>query len=128
MSRKRLILLAALAAVLLSLAALWQWHRHEGDAALSRGIAALGKGDARTARVELMNAIRAHPRSVAARIAQARALLDLGDGDGARAEIERARRLGGSMAATRHLMAEALLLQGDADRALQEAMSDDIPP
>lgn len=127
MSRKRLILFAGLTAVLLSLAALWQWDRHEGDAALSRGVAALGKGDARTARVELMNAIRAHPRSVAARIAQARALLDLGDGDGARVEIERARRLGGSMAATRHLMAEALLLQGDADGALQEAVSDDIP-
>lgn len=127
MSRKRLFLFAGLAAALLSLAALWQRHRDGADAALSRGIAALGKGDARTARVELMNAIRANPRSVAARIAQARALLDLGDGDGARAEVERARQLGGSVAATRHLMAEALLLQGDADAALREALSNDVP-
>ncbi|HKY80639.1 MAG TPA: tetratricopeptide repeat protein [Sphingobium sp.] len=128
MRRKRLFLFVAAAAALLSLTGLWQWHRGQGDAALSRGIAALAKGDARTARVELMNAVRAHPRSVAARIAQARALLDLSDGEGAQAEIERARKLGAADGATRHLMAEALLLQGYPDKALQEALSADVPP
>lgn len=129
MARRRLFLLAGIVAALLSLAAAWQWHRAraDGSAALARGIAALGQGDARTARVELMNAIKADPRSVAARIAQARALLDLRDGAGAQAEIQRARTLGGSAAATRHLLAEARLLQGDADGALREATAKDVP-
>ena len=127
MSRARFLLFTAIVAVLLSAAGLWQWHRGRADAALSRGVAALAKGDARTARVELMNAIRAHPRSVAARIAQARALLDLHDGESARVQIDRARQLSGEAAATRHLMAEAMLLQGDDDAALREARMADIP-
>ena len=127
MSRTRFLLFAAIVAVLLSAAGLWQWHRGRADAPLSRGVAALAKGDARTARVELMNAIRAHPRSVAARIAQARALLDLHDGEGARVQIDRARQLSGDAGATRHLMAEAMLLQGDADAALREARMADVP-
>ncbi|BAV64383.1 tetratricopeptide repeat protein [Sphingobium cloacae] len=129
MNRKRLFLLAGIAVLLLSVAALWQWRRHESDgtAPLSRGIAALVKGDARTARVELLNAIRADPASIPARIAQARALVDLGDGAGAQAEIERARVLGGKAGETRVLMAQALLLRGDADAALAEVESGDIP-
>lgn len=128
MTRKRLFLLLCVVALLLSLAGLWQWRQANGGGgtALSRGLAALNKGDARTARVELMNAIKADPRSIVARIAQAKAMIDLGDGEAARAEIERARQLGGSASATRHLMAQALLLQGDADGALAEAENADI--
>ena len=128
MSRSRFLLFAAIVVALLSAAGLWQWHRSRADAALSRGVLALAKGDARTARVELMNAIRAHPGSIAARIAQARALLDLNDGEGARVHIDHARKLSGDVGATRHLMAEALLLQGDADAALHEARMTDIAP
>ena len=129
MNRKRLFLLAGVAALLLSAAALWQWRLHEADgtAPLARGIAALVKGDARTARVELLNAIRADPRSIPARIAQARALVDLGDGGGAQGEIEKARALGGRPGDTRVLMAQALLLQGNADAALTEMEANDIP-
>lgn len=129
MSRGRFFLLAGVAAVLLALAGLWQWRTRENDgsAALARGVAALDAGDARTARVELMNAMRADPRSVAARMAQARALVELGDGAGARAEIEQARRLGAPIAETRVPMATALLLQRDADGALREARAGDVP-
>ena len=130
MNRKRLFLLVGIGALLLSAAALWQWRAHEADgtAPLARGIAALVKGDARTARVELLNAIRADPQSIPARIAQAQALVDLDDGNGAQAEIERARALGGRPGDMRVLMARALLLQGRADAALAEIEADDIPP
>ena len=69
MRRSRLILLAGLALLLLALAGLWQWRVHEADgsAALARGLAALDAGDARTARIELMNAIRGKPPSLPAR-------------------------------------------------------------
>ena len=96
MKRSRLFLFAVMALMLLGLAGLWQWRAHErdGSAALARGLAALDKGDARTARVELMNAIKGNARSVVARVAQARALVELGDGAGAQAEIDRARAMG----------------------------------
>ena len=103
MRRSRLLLIAGLAALLLALAGLWQWRAHErdGSAALARGLAALDAGDARTARVELMNAIKGAPRNMEARAAQARALAELGDGPGAQAEVERARALGQPAALTR---------------------------
>lgn len=130
MKRSRLFLLAGLAAFVLACIMLWQWRAGEanGGAALLRGQAALAKGDARTARVELMNAIKADPRSAAARSAQAQALVALGDGAGAQAATERARQLGASVAATRRMMAQALLLQGDDDGALREAGAKDVPP
>lgn len=128
MTRRRLFLFLGIAALLLAGAAAWQVHgdRRDGKAAYDRGIAALGRGDARTARIELLNAIRAEPRSIAVRLAQARALAGLEDGAGAQAEVERARALGASAAATRVLLAQALLLQGDADAALAQAMAEDV--
>ncbi len=130
MNRKRLILLIGMAALLLVAAGLWQWRAHEqdGSAPLARGIAALIAGKPRTARVELMNAIHADPRSIPAHIAQARALVDLEDRAGARAEVERARELGGRVGDTRVLMAQALLLQGDSAGALRELAHEDMPP
>lgn len=130
MSRKRIFLFAACALVLLTLAGLWQWRAEQksGRAAYERGVAALDAGDARTARVELMNAIRANPRDAAMRLAQARALILLEDGAGAQAEISRARLLGAAPGATRAMMAEALLLRGDARGALQEALAPDLVP
>ena len=129
MSRGRLILLAAAALLLLGGAAVWQRlaAERDGSAPLERGTAALMKGDMRTARVELMNAIKVDPRSVAARMAQARVLVALGDGAGAQAELVRVRQLGGSIGKTRAPMAQALLLQGDADAALRELRAGDIP-
>lgn len=128
MRRTRLFLLVGAALLLLALAGAWQWRVREGNgsAALARGLAALDKGDARTARIELMNAIKADPRSAAARIGHARALVKLGDGAGAQADIARGRKLGAAAGATRALMADALLLQGDSDGALREAQATDV--
>ena len=69
MSRTRILLIAGIVVLLLGVAGLWQWRAHErdGSAALTRGLAALDRGDARTARIELMNAIKGAPRSVVAR-------------------------------------------------------------
>lgn len=129
MSRTRILLIAGIVVLLLGVAGLWQWRAHErdGSAALTRGLAALDRGDARTARIELMNAIKGAPRSVVAREAQARALVELGDGAGAQAEAERARALGAPPSQTRAVMAQALLLQGDAAAALKEARAPDVP-
>ncbi|WP_420143731.1 tetratricopeptide repeat protein [Sphingobium sp.] len=129
MRRSSLILIAVIALLALGAAALIQWRAHErdGSAALTRGLATLDAGDARTARVELMNAIKGDPRSAIAHAAQARALVELGDGTGAQAAVERARQLGAPPADTRAVMAQALLLQGDVDAALREAQAPDMP-
>ncbi|MBV8686179.1 MAG: tetratricopeptide repeat protein [Alphaproteobacteria bacterium] len=91
------------------------------EGAYRRGLAALDAGRPRTARIELLNAVKAAPGSPSVRLASARAALRLGDGAAAEAEIERARRLGAPAAQTRHLMAHAWLLQGEPDRAIEEA-------
>ncbi|OAN53615.1 tetratricopeptide repeat protein [Sphingobium sp. TCM1] len=129
MRRSRLVLLAGAAMLLLGVAGLWQWRVHErdGSAALARGLAALDRGDARTARIELMNAIKGNGRVAQAHAAQARALAELGDGAGALAEAERARALGWPAAQGRVVMAQALLLQGDPAAALREVRAPDVP-
>jgi tetratricopeptide (TPR) repeat protein len=126
--RRRLFLFLAIVLALLAGAALWQRHAaaHDGGAAFERGVAALEKGDARTARVELLNAVRAQPRSASIRLAQARALIELGDGAGAQEAVLRARSLGAMPSATRALMGQALLLRGETGAALGEATASDV--
>jgi len=102
--------------------------REDARAALSRAMNALDRNDPRTARVELMNAIRADPNLAGARVAQARALLMLGNGAGAQAELERAQALGAKPGPLRHLLAHAALLQGRAEEAVKQATSDDADP
>ena len=102
--------------------------REGARAALARGEAALGRGDARTARVELLNAIKADPRLGQARVAQARALLMLGDGAGAQMELERAGALGVAPGALRPWRAMAALIEGRAGDALSEARASDSDP
>jgi tetratricopeptide (TPR) repeat protein len=89
--------------------------------AYEKGVAAFQAGDIRTARVELLNALRANPGDKAARVMQARVNLALGDGVAAESEIMRARRAGLAAAQTAHLLAHARLLQGDSEGALREA-------
>lgn len=97
-----------------------------GPDAYRRGAAALAAGDPHTARVELMNAIKADPDSRAARILQARTDLALHDGAAALSEIDRARALGVPASDLAHLKAEALLLTGDPQGALA-ALADAAP-
>lgn len=83
-------------------------------------------GDTRSARIELMNAIKADPNWIDARILQAKVLLKLFDGIGAQAELNNAIRLGSEPARTRHLYGHALQLQGKLDDAKVELLADDI--
>jgi tetratricopeptide (TPR) repeat protein len=109
-----------LAAALLSAAACSNTAGPQG--AFERGRAALAEGDARTARIEFLNAIKERPNDAAVRIAQAEAYLALRDGAAAQAELERARKLGATIPDTAHLMAEAYLLQRAHEKAVQEAL------
>ena len=87
--------------------------------AYERGVAALEKGDARTARIEFLNAIKADPDNAAIRLLQARTYLALGDGIAAEAEIDRAVTLGATADRTKVPMAHALVLQGRYEEALK---------
>lgn len=89
--------------------------------AYDRGVAALGAGQPRTARIEFLNAIKARPNDPRIRLLQAEAYLALGDGVAAQAEVTRARQLGALTSETAHLMAHALLLQGAHQQAIDEA-------
>ena len=91
------------------------------EGAYDRGAAALASGQPRTAKVELLNAIKARPNDVKVRLLQAETYLALADGVAAQAEIERARQLGAAGAETAHLLAHALLLQRQNKRAAEEA-------
>lgn len=84
--------------------------------------------DVRSARIELMNAIKADPAWIAARVAQAEVLLKLHDGIAAEAEIERAVELGLVPGAVRHLRGHALFLQGKMQEARNQLLAPDIPP
>lgn len=83
--------------------------------------------DVRSARIELMNAIKADPEWIDARVAQAEVLLGLYDGIAAEAELDHALDLGLDPAAVRHLYGHALSLQGKAQKALDQLQADDIP-
>ncbi len=85
------------------------------------------RGDARSARIELMNAIKADPGLIEARILQAEILLKLFDGIGAQSELDKAIQLGSQPARTRHLYGHALQLQGKFREAKVELLADDIP-
>lgn len=86
------------------------------------------RGDARSARIELMNAIKADPSWIDARILQAEMLLKLFDAIGAQAELDKAIQLGSPPSRTRHLYGQALQLQGKFKDAKVELLADDIPP
>ncbi len=112
---RRLLLLALLAS-----AAACSNAPGGSDSAYERGVAALRKGEPRTARVELLNAIKERPNDPKVRLVQAETLIALGDGAAAQAEIDRARKLGATEADTAHLMSHALFLQGAHAQAAEE--------
>lgn len=90
-------------------------------AALTRGEALFAKGDVRAARVEFMNAVKADPSNIAARLAQARVALELGQWDIAAEQLERATDLGAPPADTSHLLAHVRLFQYNYPEALKLA-------
>ena len=83
--------------------------------------------DIRSARIELMNAIKADPQWIDARVAQAEVLLSLMDGLAAEAELDRAVQLGLDPAEVRHLYGHAYFLQGEPEKARDQLLAADIP-
>ena len=84
--------------------------------------------DMRSARIELMNAIKSDPEWIDVRVAQAEVLLSLRDGLGAEAELDRAVALGLDAAVVRHLYGHAYFLQGEVQKAREQLIAGDIPP
>lgn len=125
LSRPKALIVAVTTLCALCLAPVQAGQREDARAGLVRALAALKKDDPRTARVELMNAIKADPASVEARIVQARVLLMLGNGRGAQDELDRAKQLGAPLGPMRHLRAHAALLLGDPQAAIREASAPD---
>ncbi len=97
-------------------------------AAFDKALAAYNRGDLRTARVELLNALKEDQNNAAARLLYARVLMARGDGVAAQTEIERAIRAGAPRNRTHHLMANALFLQRKFNEARDMASRPDIPP
>ncbi|QJB68581.1 tetratricopeptide repeat protein [Parasphingorhabdus halotolerans] len=85
------------------------------------------RGDVRSARIALMNAIKSDPQWIDARVLQAEVLLKLFDGIGAQAELDKAIGLGLDPSNVRHLYGHALQLQGKFNKAKDQLFADDIP-
>ncbi|MFO1259932.1 MAG: tetratricopeptide repeat protein [Sphingomonadaceae bacterium] len=124
-STPRRFLIGAALALTLLVAPVSAGQREDARAGVARALAALERDDPRTARVELMNAIKADPASREARIVQARVLLMLGNGRGAQDELDRAKQLGAPLGPMRHLLAHAALMNGDPEQAIAEASAAD---
>ncbi len=124
-STPRRFFIAAALALTLFVAPVSAGQREDARAGVARALAALERDDPRTARVELMNAIKADPASQEARIVQARVLLMLGNGRGAQDELDRAKQLGAPLGPMRHLLAHAALMNGDPEQAIKEASAAD---
>ncbi|ATW04552.1 tetratricopeptide repeat protein [Sphingorhabdus sp. YGSMI21] len=125
------VLLASALALALAVAPTAIYGASEGseDArdAFARAEQFRAKRDVRSARIELLNAIKADPQWIDARVAQAEVLLKLRDGIGAEAELDRAVELGIDPAYVRHLYGHAYSLQGEAQKARDQLLTNDIP-
>ncbi|MGD8326245.1 MAG: PEP-CTERM system TPR-repeat protein PrsT [Sphingomonadales bacterium] len=87
----------------------------------------LSQGQLRAARIELLNAVKANPDNLEARLELANLYLRTGQGIAAQAEIEAARQAGATRDGTRVKLGEAFVLQGLYDEALKEIDLDEIP-
>lgn len=87
----------------------------------------LKTGDLRAARVALLNAVKADPKSRAALIAQAEVSLRLFDAESAQAALERAMAVGVPKAQLAHLLGQAYWMQGDLGNA-EALLRDTIIP
>ncbi len=85
-------------------------------------------GDYRTARIQLLNALKQNPNNGLARLLQARVALELGGGVEAQTELERAVAAGIPAEKVRHLRAHALLVQNKPAEAEQLLDPASIPP
>ena len=102
--------------------------RADSELAFRRGAQLVVRGEARAARVELLNAIKADPSWAMPHAVMGSANLMLGDGLAGEAELKRAIELGMPVKQVSHLLAHAWLLQGDPTRALELARPAAIEP
>jgi len=129
-SSKPVILAAALAVAMVGVpTAIYGASQGNDDAreAFAKAEQFRASRDVRSARIEFMNAIKADPEWIDARVAQAEVLLSLLDGAGAEAELDWAVQLGLDPAAVRHLYGHAYSLQGKAQKARDQLLTNDIP-
>jgi tetratricopeptide (TPR) repeat protein len=101
--------------------------RNDASLAMQKAQLHIQRGDYRAARIELLNAIKADPEWVDARISQAKIYLKLSDPVGAEAELRRAIDLGADADSLRHLMADTLFQMGENSRAKRWLMDGNIP-
>ena len=101
--------------------------RADSMASFRTAYRAFKRGDPGTARIELLNAIKADPGNPIAHVLQGRVYLALKDGVAAEAEFGRARDSGMKVDDTRHLMANAYLMQDEPQDALVEADPARVP-
>jgi cellulose synthase operon protein C len=92
--------------------------RGDARAFLVEGIGRLYAGNARAARIDVLNALKADPDWAEPHAVQARVYLALGDGAAAEDELRRAIDLGLPQGRVAHLLAHARLMQGDAKGSL----------
>jgi len=85
--------------------------RSESNDAYVQGFRLFQAGDYRSARIQLMKALKANPNNGLARLLQARVALEFGSGIQAQTELERAMQAGIPSAKVRHLRAHALMMQ-----------------
>ncbi len=102
--------------------------RSEAESAFAQGAAALKEGNARAARVNLLNAIKADPNWAQAHALQGEIYLRLNDTGAALTEFNRALQLGTKPEAINHLVAQVWLKNGDPQRALVEASANRVEP
>jgi tetratricopeptide (TPR) repeat protein len=98
------------------------------NAALFKGLKAFNAGNARAARVDLLNAVKADPDNVLAHAANGRVMLALGDAAGAQAALDKALSLGIPRDRLGHLLGHAAMLQGNINLALQETAPGRVHP
>ena len=87
----------------------------------------IAQGDLRSARIELMNAVKARPRWGEAYMTQAEVALALFDAKNAQIALDRALASGVKQPAIAHLLGQAAWMRGDLDEAAELLSAYDIP-
>ncbi len=126
--RRILPLLGLLAALAVAAQPVLAANRASAEAAYKRGAQLVVRGEARAARVELLNASKADPSWPLPHAVMGSANLQLGDGLAAETELKRAIELGLKTRQVSHLLGHAWLLQGDPRRALELVKHEAVDP
>jgi cellulose synthase operon protein C len=103
-------------------------NRDDARAAMIAGVKHFYAGDARAARIELLNATKADPSWGLPHSVAARVFLTLGDGVAANAEIQRAVAGGVEEASLQHLQLHSWLLVGDSHRVAETPLNPNLRP